>query len=121
MVKVSALPGDPDGRDGRRCLWLLWRLGGPTALQIGLVTAAMFAALLGGAGILRRKGAQTGYVATLLAVGISAAAIWTLDNIMTDRAATVEREQQVRCVERSDGQGRPCRRYPVLVATADCA
>ena len=109
MVRFQRFLAIPMAATAVGCLWLLWRLGGPTALQIGLVTAAMFAALLGGAG-LQRKGAQTGYVATLLAVGHQRRRNLDLGNIMTDRAATAERERQGGCVERSDGQGRPGRR-----------
>ena len=94
MVRFQRFLAIPMAATAVGCLWLLWRLGGAYALEIGVVTAAMFAALLVTAGLFQRKGAQTGYVATLLAVVISAAAIWTLGNIMTDRAANAERERQ---------------------------
>jgi len=60
------------------CLWLLWRLAGAHALEIGLVAAAGFSLLLAGAGSLQRRGKQTGYVATLVAVGVAALALWTM-------------------------------------------
>ena len=68
MVKFQRFLAIPMAATAVGCLWLLWRLGGLTALEIGLVTAVMFGALLVGAGLLQRRGAQTGYVATLLAV-----------------------------------------------------
>ena len=95
MLRFQRFLAIPMGATAVGCLWLLWRLGGLGALEIGLVTVVMFGALLVGAGILQRKGAQTGYVASLLAVVVGAAAIWTLGNVMTERATQVERERQV--------------------------
>jgi len=60
------------------CLWLLWRLGGTKAVEIGVVTTGVFVLLLAGAGALQRKGKQTGYVATLVAIGVAGFSLWAM-------------------------------------------
>ncbi|MCL6739630.1 thioredoxin family protein [Sphingomonas sp. RB56-2] len=94
MVRFQRFLAIPMAATAIGCLWLLWRLGGAFALEIGLGTAAMFAALLATGGYLQRKEKQTGYLASLLAVVVGAAAIWTLGTSMTHRAADAERERQ---------------------------
>ena len=94
MLRFQRFLAIPMGATAVGCLWLLWRLGGAFALEIGLGTAVMFGLLLATAGLFQRRGRQTGYVASLLAVVVGAAAIWTLGNVMTDRAAHAERERQ---------------------------
>jgi thiol:disulfide interchange protein len=57
------------------CFWLLWRLGGLKALEIGLASAALVSLSLYGAGLLQRQSKQTGYLATLAAVVVAGIAI----------------------------------------------
>ena len=94
MVRFQRFLAIPMAATAIGCLWLLWRVGGSFALQIGLGTVVMFSALLVTAGYFQRRARQTGYAASLLAVVAGALAIWTLGNVMTDRAATVERDRQ---------------------------
>ncbi len=94
MVRFQRFLAIPMAATAAGCLWLLWRVGGALALEIGIGTTVIFVALLAAAGQFQRKARQTGYAASLLAVVLGAAAIWTLGNVMTDRAANVDRQQQ---------------------------
>ena len=78
MARLQRFLAIPMAATGAACLWLLWRLGGAKALEIGLVSTAIFAFVLAGAGILQRRGQQTGYAATLVAIAIAGASIWAL-------------------------------------------
>jgi DsbC/DsbD-like thiol-disulfide interchange protein/cytochrome c biogenesis protein CcdA len=78
MVRLQRFLAIPMAATAVACLWLLWRLGGAGALEIGLVTAAIFSLLLIGAGLLQRKGKQTGYATTLVALAVAGASVWAL-------------------------------------------
>jgi DsbC/DsbD-like thiol-disulfide interchange protein/cytochrome c biogenesis protein CcdA len=78
MVRLQRFLAIPMAATAVACLWLLWRLGGAGALEIGLVTAAIFSLLLIGAGLLQRKGKQTGYATTLVALVVAGASVWAL-------------------------------------------
>jgi thiol:disulfide interchange protein len=78
MVKLQRILAIPMALTALACLWLLWRLGGAMALQIGLVTTIIFGLMLFAAGLIQRTGKQTGYLATLAAVVVGAVAIWAL-------------------------------------------
>ena len=71
MAKLQRFLAIPMVATAVACLWLLWRMGGAQALEIGLVAAAIFSLLLAGAGSLQRRGKQTGYAATLVAVAVA--------------------------------------------------
>ena len=78
MARLQRFLAIPMAATAVACLWLLWRLGGPKALEIGIVAVAAFAFVLAGAGLLQRKGKQTGYVASLVAIAMAGAALWAL-------------------------------------------
>ena len=71
MARLQRILAIPMALTAVACLWLLWRLGGAMALQVGLVAAIVFALMLVGAGLMQRKGKQTGYAATLAAVAVA--------------------------------------------------
>ena len=109
MVRLQRILAIPMALTALGCLWLLWRLGGGTALQIGIVSAVVAAVMLFGAGLMQRQGKQTGYVATLAAVAVAGAAVWG----MPDRPAAASRAvegaepwSEIE-VERALGQGHP--------------
>jgi DsbC/DsbD-like thiol-disulfide interchange protein/cytochrome c biogenesis protein CcdA len=60
MVRLQRILAIPMALTALGCLWLLWRLGGGTALQIGIVSAVVAAVMLFGAGLMQRQGKQTG-------------------------------------------------------------
>jgi thiol:disulfide interchange protein len=66
------------------CLWLLWRLGAGAALQIGIWATVIVVLTLVGAGLMQRKGKQTGYLATLAAVLVAGIGV----AFMPERQAT---------------------------------
>jgi thiol:disulfide interchange protein len=78
MVTLQRILAIPMALTALACLWLLWRLGGAMALQIGLVTSIIFGLMLFAAGLIQRRGKQTGYAATLAALAVGAVAIWAL-------------------------------------------
>ena len=78
MARLQRVLAIPMALTAIACLWLLWRLGGGKVLQIGLVTAFVFGLMLAFAGLLQRKGQQTGYVATLGALAVGGVAIWAM-------------------------------------------
>ena len=78
MVTLQRFLAIPMALTALACLWLLWRLGGAMALQIGLVTSIIFGLMLVAAGLIQRRGKQTGYAATLAALAVGAVAIWAL-------------------------------------------
>jgi DsbC/DsbD-like thiol-disulfide interchange protein/cytochrome c biogenesis protein CcdA len=81
MVRLQRFLAIPMAATAVACLWLLWRLAGSEALQVGLVSTAIFGLMLVGAGLLQRKGKQTGYVATLVAFVIAASSVWAMTQI----------------------------------------
>jgi DsbC/DsbD-like thiol-disulfide interchange protein/cytochrome c biogenesis protein CcdA len=85
MATLQRFLAIPMGATAIGCLWLLWRLGGAVALQIGIAAAAAITLMLAGAGLLQRKGKQTGYVATLVAIVIAGVGVAS----MPDRNAVV--------------------------------
>src|SRR4030095_583852 len=68
MMRLQRVLAIPMAATALGCLWLLWRQGGAKAFEIGLISAAVFGLMLAGAGLLQRKGRQTGYFATLAAL-----------------------------------------------------
>ena len=78
MVKFQRFLAIPMAATAVACLWLLWRLGGAAALEVGLVAGAVIAMLLIGAGLLQRQGKQTGYVATLIAIAAAGTSLWVM-------------------------------------------
>ena len=83
MARLQRFLAIPMAATAIACLWLLWRLAGANALEIGLVSTAFFALMLVGAGLLQRKGRQTGYVATLVALAIAALSVWAMSQMPT--------------------------------------
>jgi hypothetical protein len=65
MVKLQRILAIPMALTAAGCLWLLWRMGGGMPLRIGIVATLAVIFMLAGAGVMQRKGRQTGYVATL--------------------------------------------------------
>jgi thiol:disulfide interchange protein len=72
------------------CLWLLWRLGDGNALKIGIAAGVALAFMLVGAGLMQRRGKQTGYVATLAAVLVGAIAVSVIPERTAAEARRVE-------------------------------
>ncbi len=109
MVRLQRILAIPMALTALGCLWLLWRLGGGTALQIGIVSAVVAAVMLFGAGLMQRQGKQTGYIATLAAVAVAGAAVWG----MPERPAAISRAVEGAElwsdieVERALGEGHP--------------
>ena len=89
MVRLQRVLAIPMGLTALACLWLLWRLAGGVALQIGLAAAAVVALMLVGAGLIQRKGGQTGYVATLVAVAVAVVAVAAMPESRAERSAAV--------------------------------
>ena len=87
MVRLQRLLAIPMALTALACLWLLWRLGGGTALQIGLAATAVVTLLLVSAGIFQRRGHLTGYAETFLAVLVAGLGVW----FMPERPAAVSR------------------------------
>ena len=108
MARLQRFLAIPMGATVIACLWLLWRIGGALALEIGIAAAAVVALMLAGAGLLQRKGKQTGYVASVAAVAVAVAGIWA----MPERPAASHGVQGARAwndeaVHRELGQGHP--------------
>jgi DsbC/DsbD-like thiol-disulfide interchange protein/cytochrome c biogenesis protein CcdA len=78
MVRLQRFLAIPMAATVVAGLWLLWRLGGAQALQIGLAASALVGLQLVGAGVLQRKGKQTGYVAALAAFVVAVAGVWAM-------------------------------------------
>ena len=78
MARLQRILAIPMAVTALACMWLLWRLGGEMALEVGLVSTAVFSLVLIGAGLLQRKGKQTGYAATLVALSIGGASMWAI-------------------------------------------
>jgi thiol:disulfide interchange protein len=93
MARFQRFLAIPMAATAAACLWLLWRLGGAQALEIGLVSTAVFALLMVGAGLLQRKGKQTGYVATLVAIAVAGASIWAISESSRGRARAIGDDQ----------------------------
>jgi DsbC/DsbD-like thiol-disulfide interchange protein/cytochrome c biogenesis protein CcdA len=87
MVRLQRFLAIPMALTTLACLWLLWRLGGETALQIGLAATAVVTLLLVSAGIFQRRGHLTGYAETFLAVLVAGLGVW----FMPERPAAVSR------------------------------
>jgi DsbC/DsbD-like thiol-disulfide interchange protein/cytochrome c biogenesis protein CcdA len=87
MATLQRILAIPMALTALGCLWLLWRLGGDKALQIGIASAVVVALMLFGAGLIQRRGKQTGYVATLAAVAVAGLAAWA----MPERSPAVAR------------------------------
>ncbi len=87
MERLQRFLAIPMAATAVACLWLLWRVGGWTALQVGLVAAAVMALCLVGAGLLQRKGKLSGYWAAMAAVAVAVAAV----SAMPQRSAIAER------------------------------
>lgn len=75
MVKLQRILAIPMALTAAACLWLLWRLGGSFTLQIGLAATVAVIIMLAGAGLMQRKGKQTGYAATVVAIGVAVVAV----------------------------------------------
>lgn len=75
MATLQRILAIPMGLTALACLWLLWRLGGGTALQIGIAAAVLVSVMLFAAGLLQRQGKQSGYLATLAAIAVAVVAI----------------------------------------------
>ncbi len=69
------------------CLWLLWRVGGVLALQVGLVAAAVLALCLVGSGVIQRRTKLSGYWAAMAAVTVAVVSV----SAMPPRSAIGER------------------------------
>ncbi len=75
MVTLQRILAIPMALTAVGCFWLLWRLGGLKALEVGLASAALVSLILFGAGVVQRQSKQTGYLATLAAVIVAGIAI----------------------------------------------
>jgi DsbC/DsbD-like thiol-disulfide interchange protein/cytochrome c biogenesis protein CcdA len=109
MVTLQRILAIPMGLTALGCLWLLWRLGGLKALEIGLASAALVSLILYGAGVLQRQSKQTGYLATLAAVvvaGIALAFMPRSPAAVTQAASGEKAWSEVR-VDEALARGRP--------------
>jgi DsbC/DsbD-like thiol-disulfide interchange protein/cytochrome c biogenesis protein CcdA len=86
MARLQRFLAIPMVATALACLWLLWRVGGLTALEVGLVAAAVVALLLVGTGLLQRKGKQSGYWAAMAAVAVAVLSV----SVMPHRSAVGE-------------------------------
>jgi len=108
MITLQRLLAIPMALTAVGCLWLIYRLGGTTALELSIAAGVLVALNLVGAGLLQRKGKQTGYIATLGAVAIAGLAVWALPQpsaappSIEDAASWTERD-----VRESLGRGQP--------------
>ena len=77
MVKLQRILAIPMALTAAACLWLLWRLGGETALWIGLAGASGLGLLLLGLGLRQRAGKAVLW-GLPIALALIAATIWLL-------------------------------------------
>jgi DsbC/DsbD-like thiol-disulfide interchange protein/cytochrome c biogenesis protein CcdA len=107
MATLQSILAIPMGLTALACLWLLWRLGGGTALQVGIAAATLIGLMLYGAGLLQRQGKQTGYVATLVAVVVAGVAVAFIPQHPTAESRKIEGAERwsERDVEASLGRG----------------
>jgi thiol:disulfide interchange protein len=74
MARLQRILAVPMGLSALACLWLLYRLGGQSALVLALIAATVLAALLVWAGRRQPGGDRTGLIATgialIVAVGL---------------------------------------------------
>jgi len=108
MARLQRFLAIPMAATVAACLWLLWRLGGKVALEIGAIATVIVTIQLVGAGLLQRKGKQTGYAASLAAVAVAAGAVW----VMPDRPVAAHGVEGAHkwsedAVHRQLGQGHP--------------
>jgi len=75
MVTLQRFLAIPMGLTAIGCLWLLWRLGGLKALEIGIASGLLVSLSLYGAGLMQRRGRQSGYAATLAALVVAGIAV----------------------------------------------
>jgi DsbC/DsbD-like thiol-disulfide interchange protein/cytochrome c biogenesis protein CcdA/thiol-disulfide isomerase/thioredoxin len=108
MERLQRILAIPMGLTALACLWLLWRLGGGIALQIGVVTALVAGLMLVGAGLLQRKGKLSGYPATLAAVAVTGVSLWMMPDrpVAASRVAAAESWSE-EAVARSLARGEP--------------
>jgi DsbC/DsbD-like thiol-disulfide interchange protein/cytochrome c biogenesis protein CcdA len=108
MVTLQRLLAIPMALTAIACLWLIYRLGGTTALELAIAAGVLVTLNLIGAGLLQRKGKQTGYLATLGAVVIAGLAVWALPQPAA-KAPSVESAASwsERDVGESLGRGQP--------------
>jgi DsbC/DsbD-like thiol-disulfide interchange protein/cytochrome c biogenesis protein CcdA len=109
MVTLQRILAIPMALTALGCLWLLWRLGGLKAMEIGLASAALVSLILYGAGVLQRQSKQTGYLATLGAVVVAAIAITFMPRppaALTERLSGEASWSEVR-VEEELARGHP--------------
>ena len=127
MVRLQRILAIPMALTALGCLWLLWRLSGVTALQIGLGATVAVTLVLFGAGLIQRKGGQTGYVATLAAVAVAAIAVSALPQhpAAVSRAVAGAEPWSEEAVPADMRQGKPtfvfhCRLVPDLQGQRSC-
>jgi len=72
MVRLQRILAIPMALTAAGCLWLLWRLGGAVAFQVGIAATVVVVIMLVGAGLMQRQGKQTGYLATVVAIAVAA-------------------------------------------------
>lgn len=108
MARLQRFLAIPMAATAVAALWLLWRLGGAVTFEIGLVAAVMIMLLLAGAGILQRKGSQTGYLASFTAFAVAAGALWAIsDRPIEVHRVTGAQTWSVTAVSRELSQGHP--------------
>ncbi len=109
MARLQRFLAIPMAATAVACLWLLWRMAGADALEIGIVSTAIFALMLVGAGLLQRKGRQTGYAASLVALAIAALSVWAISQIppAAPRAVTAANSWSEARVQSELAAGRP--------------
>jgi DsbC/DsbD-like thiol-disulfide interchange protein/cytochrome c biogenesis protein CcdA len=89
MVKLQRILAIPMALTAAGCLWLLWRMGGGMPLRIGIVATLAVIFMLAGAGVMQRKGRQTGYVATLVAIAVAVIAVAFMPPPSTEQSHAV--------------------------------
>ena len=90
MVKLQRFLAIPMAATAVACLWLLWRVGGAVALQVGILAAIVVALCLIGAGVLQRNSKETGYWAAMAAVAVAVVAVSAMPHRSTVAARTIE-------------------------------
>jgi thiol:disulfide interchange protein len=89
MVKLQRILAIPMALTAAGCLWLLWRMGGGMPLRVGIVATLAVIFMLAGAGVMQRKGRQTGYVATLVAIAVAVIAVAFMPPPSTEQSHAV--------------------------------
>jgi DsbC/DsbD-like thiol-disulfide interchange protein/cytochrome c biogenesis protein CcdA len=83
MQRLQRFLAIPMAATAVACIWLLYRQAGQRGLVLGILAAALLAALLFGSGYVQRRGLRSGWVAGLLAAAVVGLAVWQVPSRST--------------------------------------